>query len=352
MKLTARFFLLLVMTCVSAVAQAWSGQLEIDLSQIKKSDFCFPVYKARAMQGGEQNVLKLVNRKTYAVRAMFAGTVRVACKHPRQGNIVIVSHANGLETVYADNALNLVKRGDRVKAGQTVAILGGIGRDVFCSFSILANGKRINPEALLDLKNHALLCATVHIEERGTAAVATAYKHDADGQGLMAYTGKNPLSKISYITLNLSDIAPNRWAYPLPKGNLISAFGGARRHQGIDLKTFANDTIVAAFEGVVIRSGPFAAYGNCIEIKHANGIKTLYSHQSRNLVKVGDFVRAGQPIGLSGRTGRATTEHLHFEFYCQGKRHNPELLYDTDKRRLKDLKVRFTCNGDLIILDK
>ncbi len=352
MKLTARIFLLLAMMCVSVVAEAWSGQLEIDLSQVKKSDFCFPVYKAKAVESKETNVLQLTNRKTYAVKSMFAGTVRVACKHPKHGNIVIVSHPNGLETVYADNALNLVKKGDRVKAGQTIAIVGGIGRDAFCSFSVLANGRKINPEALLDLQKHSLLRATLHIEEKGDSVVATAYMHDADGQGLMAYSKKNPLSKISCITLNLPDIAPNRWAYPLPNGNLISAFGGARRHQGIDLKTFANDTIVAAFEGVVIRSGPFAAYGNCIEIKHANGIKTLYSHQSKNLVKEGDFVRAGQPIGLAGRTGRATTEHLHFEFYCQGKRHNPELLYDTDKRRLKNIKVKFTCNGDLIILDK
>ena len=65
-------------------------------------------------------------------------------------------------------------------------------------------------------------------------------------------------------------------------------------------------------------SAPHYGYGNCIVIKHAEGLETLYSHQSKNLVKVGQKVKAGELIGLTGRTGRATTPHLHFEVKWNG----------------------------------
>lgn len=77
---------------------------------------------------------------------------------------------------------------------------------------------------------------------------------------------------------------------------MISPYGGKRRHSGVDLKTKANDEIVAAFDGEVVASGPYYGYGNCIRIKHAYGLETLYSHQSKNFVKKGDKVKAGQVI--------------------------------------------------------
>lgn len=70
----------------------------------------------------------------------------------------------------------------------------------------------------------------------------------------------------------------------------------------------------------VVASGPYYGYGKRIRIRHAYGFETLYGHQSRNKVKKGDKVKAGQVIGLTGRTGRATTEHLHFEVSFDGRR--------------------------------
>jgi murein DD-endopeptidase MepM/ murein hydrolase activator NlpD len=70
----------------------------------------------------------------------------------------------------------------------------------------------------------------------------------------------------------------------------------------------------------------YYGYGNCIIIKHDNGMETLYSHNSKNLVKEGDCVKCGQQIALTGRTGRATTEHLHFELRKNGKPQNPNTL--------------------------
>ena len=90
---------------------------------------------------------------------------------------------------------------------------------------------------------------------------------------------------------------------------------------------------------MVTRSSRFSGYGNCIIIKHDNGFETLYSHQAQNLIKAGDKVKAGQVIGLTGRTGRATTEHLHFEIYFMGRRLNPAILFDHTKHCLQKVTL-------------
>jgi murein DD-endopeptidase MepM/ murein hydrolase activator NlpD len=96
------------------------------------------------------------------------------------------------------------------------------------------------------------------------------------------------------------------------------------------------------FDGVVRLSKPYAAYGNLIVIRHANGLESVYSHQSKNLVKSGDTVHAGQPIGLTGRSGRATTEHLHFEFRIDGQHFNPDPILDMQHRKLHPKTYRVT----------
>lgn len=134
----------------------------------------------------------------------------------------------------------------------------------------------------------------------------------------------------------LSLFADTDYAFPLPNANLISPYAGRRRnHSGVDLKTRANDTIVAAFSGVVRLAKPYQAYGNVIVIRHYNGLETVYSHNSKHLIKVGEHVEAGQPIALTGRTGRATTEHLHFETRIDGQHFNPTLIFDFETRTLQ-----------------
>lgn len=140
---------------------------------------------------------------------------------------------------------------------------------------------------------------------------------------------KNPFAHTNQFTVKFRDYTDWDWHYPLPGAKLISPYGGARHHAGTDLKTRANDTIYAAFPGSVTLSGVHYGYGNTVIIRHANGLETLYSHQSKNLVKKGDWVRAGQPIGLTGRTGRASTEHLHLEVRTGGgKPFDTSLIFD------------------------
>ena len=132
------------------------------------------------------------------------------------------------------------------------------------------------------------------------------------------------------------------WHFPLPGAKVISPYGkrGGRTHSCVDLKTKPNDQIYAAFEGEVIFSDVYHGYGNYIRIKHPNGLETCYSHNSKNLVKKGDHVRAGQVIALVGQTGRATTPHLHFEVRINGQTRNPAYYFDLNKGTLKNKKYR------------
>ena len=86
-------------------------------------------------------------------------------------------------------------------------------------------------------------------------------------------------------------------------------------------------------------------YGNYIKIRHANGLETCYSHNSKNLVKKGDVVKAGQVIALTGRTGRASTEHLHFECRVNGQTFDPAKIFDHANQAVKMDRLTFTKRG-------
>lgn len=105
-------------------------------------------------------------------------------------------------------------------------------------------------------------------------------------------------------------------------GNIISYFGasrpGGRRHEGIDVSGRKGAEIKAVMDGTVVFSGKRGNYGYVVYINHANGYQTRYGHNSRNLVKRGQKVRAGQRIALMGDTGNARSYHVHFELRRNG----------------------------------
>lgn len=168
----------------------------------------------------------------------------------------------------------------------------------------------------------------------------------ADGQDKSSFSAREMadvrvatpglFDKSNHIYLHLDSLKDHEYAFPLPGGKVISAYGTRGGHSGTDIKTCAKDTIRAAFDGVVRMSKPYYAYGNIVVIRHANGLETLYSHNFKNLVKAGDVVKAGQAIGLTGRTGRATTEHVHFETRINGQHFNPNLIFDLKERTIAE----------------
>lgn len=331
--------------------QSNAFNVDFEIFRDKEYSFPLPVGKATAVSG---NTLKIETTKGDAVKAMFGGHVRLSRKTESQGNVIVIRHDNGLETVYANNAENLVKVGQAVDAGQTIAIVGTKNDETYCDFSIMVNGARINPETILEVKSHKLRKQTIQCRKNGNRVAVSVLGAKGSAGGSEDKKGgrrgltldpdevNDPFVLTNTFQLDLEKIEKGRWAYPLPDAHVISPYGGKRRHSGVDLKTRPNDEIVAAFDGVVTASSPYYGYGNCIRIKHAYGFETLYSHQSKNLVKAGDKVKAGQVIGLTGRTGRATTEHLHFEISFGGRRIDPAMVFDHKEHRLQPVTLHLT----------
>ena len=344
-------------------AQSQAFNVDFEIFRAKEYSFPLPVGKASLINGN--SVMRISTAKGDAVKAMFDGYVRLSRKTESMGNVIVIRHDNGLETVYANNAENLVKVGQSIDAGQTIAIVGTREGETYCDFSIMVNGARINPETIIELKSHKLRRQTVQFRKEGNrigikvigGKDSSVSKNDRNNKETNKKSGSSrgdhamtldpdevydPFTITNTFLLDLEKIEEKAWAYPLPEAKVISPYGGKRRHSGVDLKTKANDEIVAAFDGEVVASGPYYGYGNCIRIKHAYGLETLYSHQSKNFVKKGDKVKAGQVIGLTGRTGRATTEHLHFEMSFGGRRLDPAIVFDHSNHKLKAATLHLT----------
>ncbi len=94
-------------------------------------------------------------------------------------------------------------------------------------------------------------------------------------------------------------------------------------HSGLDFAGKPNSIIQAVADGVVIWSGKRGGYGNLVEIDHGEGFVTRYAHMKKTSVSVGEKVSKDQAIGIIGKTGRATSEHLHFEVLKNGHKINP-----------------------------
>nr|WP_217358132.1 M23 family metallopeptidase [Ruegeria arenilitoris] len=99
--------------------------------------------------------------------------------------------------------------------------------------------------------------------------------------------------------------------------------GGRRMHKGTDFAAPTGTDIFATADGVVTHAGWQSGYGRLIKIKHAFGVETLYAHNSKIRVKVGQRVSRGDHIADMGNSGRSTGTHLHYEVRVNGKPVNP-----------------------------
>lgn len=116
------------------------------------------------------------------------------------------------------------------------------------------------------------------------------------------------------ITIELTGLLDLPYVHPV-RGAVISKFGPrhGRMHTGTDVRLNSGDTVRCAFDGRVRLAKRFSGYGNLVLVRHSNGLETIYGHLKTIKVNVNDTVKAGDLIGLGGRTGRATCDHLHFE---------------------------------------
>jgi murein DD-endopeptidase MepM/ murein hydrolase activator NlpD len=133
--------------------------------------------------------------------------------------------------------------------------------------------------------------------------------------------------------LNEQSIADNVTPHMMPlESGWISSYYGKRidpftgqqaSHSGMDYSGAYQSKIRAAADGVVVWAGPRGSYGRMVEIDHGNGFMTRYAHAEDVSVELGQRVTAGDHIATMGKTGRATSEHLHFEVLKNGHKVNP-----------------------------
>jgi murein DD-endopeptidase MepM/ murein hydrolase activator NlpD len=121
----------------------------------------------------------------------------------------------------------------------------------------------------------------------------------------------------------LAEAARPKWINPMRPGSYVISSTFSPRwgtfHYGEDMAAPWGTPFYAAGDGIVLHAGPMSGYGNAIMIQHANGDVSVYGHESKVLVTVGEKVKAGQLIGLVGALGQATGPHLHFEVRIGGE---------------------------------
>ena len=161
----------------------------------------------------------------------------------------------------------------------------------------------------------------------------------------------------------------NSNVYMLVPGKVISEFGWrhGRIHAGIDIQLNKGDSIHSAFDGVVRISRYFSGYGNIVVVRHYNGLETCYAHMSKRLTKVSQIVKAGDVLGLGGRTGHATCNHLHFEVRYLQEPINPRLVVNFENQKInsdtlivsndtffhrKNISKKHTTNKSDLTIDK
>lgn len=147
----------------------------------------------------------------------------------------------------------------------------------------------------------------------------------------------NEAFKEDSIILTLTQ--PEDCGFSMPyKGTSLTSLFGWRKHRphfGTDIRLIVGDSIVSAFDGMVRYAKYCYGYGNCVVVRHRNGLETVYAHLSKILVKPGDILEAGNILGLGGNTGRSTGPHLHFEIRYLGQALDPQDFIDYEKGELK-----------------
>ncbi|RFZ81865.1 peptidase M23 [Mucilaginibacter terrenus] len=192
-------------------------------------------------------------------------------------------------------------------------------------------------------------------EKEGNRSKAVGYIESIQSKlkSINNYLSKRGLRSISFKTVNISnkkndtkmysefnaylDKLVNNIAYmPMgyPKLSSFTSFfgyrgnpfdfGGSEFHPGLDFRGQKGDAVKCTASGRVIWASRAGGYGNCVKIKHTNGLETWYGHLSKISVREGQRVTVGDVIGKVGSTGRSTGPHLHYEIRKNGQPVNPK----------------------------
>ncbi len=148
------------------------------------------------------------------------------------------------------------------------------------------------------------------------------------------HVGASPAWEHSH---RVDDTIPRTTPYGLPMlGTLSRGFApdeslGARRHFGIDIAAKEGTPVFATADGTVEFAGWDETFGYYLIVDHLEGFKTHFGHNRALLVAIGETVKRGELIALSGNTGRSTAPHLHYEIRLMGEPVDPDEYMETSK---------------------
>lgn len=118
---------------------------------------------------------------------------------------------------------------------------------------------------------------------------------------------------------------PSEGEITSPYGKRMDPFSGDNAfHTGVDISCDARTPIRATADGMVSHSGWIEGSGNVVILEHGCGFSTVYAHNTRNAVKVGQKLKRGDIVGYVGSTGKSTGPHVHYEVWKDGKTVNPQ----------------------------
>ena len=149
---------------------------------------------------------------------------------------------------------------------------------------------------------------------------------------------KKDLSSLKQEVIDYKDYLaskPKGWPILGHKGRVTSEYGyrfhpvEKRRmfHDGIDIGVWYNHKVIATGKAKVVFSGWKSGYGRAVVLDHGYGYRTLYGHNNKLLARTGEVVKRGEPIALSGNSGRSTGPHLHYEVLVNGHHTNPKQFF-------------------------
>lgn len=326
----------------------------LSLDSIQPGHYSLPLHRG-ALAHLTDGSMQVCSRYDKYVRSVFSGTVSMVDRHNEQKLTIVISHDNGLQTVYHALRQPQVHAGERVRAGQVIALADHkdkkhfVTRVEFYVGNELMKSVHVFNAATGRLQPEKLYCKLHRGRFISTTANYNGYAKALDRVRQLMVTSLSPFESLRNVSsMNLFDLSPMHWSYPLVNSYVTSPYNVLRQkddsttyhHTGVDIKTHINrDSIHAAFDGVVESANVRSGYGNCVVIRHAMGLETLYGHMTCFFIRRGDRVKAGQVIGLTGATGHATGDHLHFEVLYHGQRQDPALFFNHKSHWLQPAKI-------------
>lgn len=192
--------------------------------------------------------------------------------------------------------------------------------------------------AITELENEDFALSVTLADERYSESLST---HEDSVQAAqqrftLAKRAVDHMTDQAQLILSISQLRDQERRFtlsgsPVVRARITSLFGyrtdprsGRKQfHRGLDFGGKPGSRVLALADGVVTYSGENGGYGNLVELEHADGYRTRYAHNEKNLVPVGASVSKGQVIAAMGSTGKSTGTHVHVEVRLDGRAVDP-----------------------------